>query len=77
LVETNKKTVFELIITKEWIDGKGFRYIPTTSVNSDETFSFEEALAVIAAANEITNDFVTGLLERVLKNNESVENGIL
>jgi len=70
---TNKKTVFELIITKEWVEGKGFKYIPTTtSVNPDETFSFEEALAVIAAANEITNDFVMGLLERVLKVNESM-----
>jgi len=77
LVVTNKKTVFELIITKEWVDGEGYRFIPTTSsVNPDETFSFEEALAVIAAANEITNDFVTGLLERISKVDKALERGL-
>ena len=65
----HKKTVFELIITKEWIDGKGWHYIPlTANENVEESYSLEEALAIIAASSEITNLFTKRLFAKAMQN---------
>jgi len=70
----HKKTVFELIITKEWIDGKGWHYIPiTANENEEESYSLEEALAIIAASSEITNLFTKRLFAKAMQNKHKTE----
>ncbi len=70
----HKKTVFELIITKEWIDGKGWQYIPVTAnENVEESYSLDEALAIIAASSEITNLFTKRLFAKAMQNKQEKE----
>ncbi len=70
----HKKTVFELIITKEWVDGKGWHYIPVTAnENVEESYSLEEALAIIAASSEITIMFTTRLFAKAMQNKHETE----
>lgn len=68
---TQKKTVFELIITKEWVNGKGWHYVPiTANENVEESYSLEEALAIISASSEITNLFTKRLFAKAMQNKQ-------
>jgi len=71
LESLQKKTVFELIITKEFVPGIGWQYVPYTQNNNlEENYTLEEALSVIAASTEISNLFVKKVFARVLTANK-------
>ena len=70
---THKKTIFELIITKEYVSGKGWQYTPqTANDNIEESYSLEEALAIIAASSEITNLFTKRLFAKAMQNDVGI-----
>jgi hypothetical protein len=64
----NRKTVFELIITKELVNNK-WHYVPhTANDNLEETYTLDEALAIISASSEITNLFSKRLFKKAVEN---------
>lgn len=67
---TNRKTVFELIITKELVNDK-WKYIPhTANSDTEESYTLDEALAIIAASSEITNLFTKRLFKKAVENHK-------